>query len=108
MEGRFQMLENYLMIRMPEEIDHHQAASLSKDADRYILGEQVKHIVFDFEDTRFMDSSGVGVVVGRYKKIACFGGRVYAVHANRQIMRIIQVSGLKKILHIIDEEAEDE
>jgi stage II sporulation protein AA (anti-sigma F factor antagonist) len=50
-----------------------------------------------------MDSSGVGVVMGRYKKIACFGGRVYAVNADRQIQRIIRVSGLKKVLHVVEE-----
>ncbi len=103
MEDRFHIIENYLMIRMPEEIDHHQAAALSEGADRYIMGKAVRHIVFDFEDTRFMDSSGVGVVIGRYKKIACFGGKVYAVNADPQIQRIIRVSGLKKVLQVIEE-----
>ena len=50
-----------------------------------------------------MDSSGVGVVIGRYKKIACFGGKVYAVNADPQIQRIIRVSGLKKVLQVIEE-----
>ncbi|MCI8946851.1 MAG: anti-sigma factor antagonist [Lachnospiraceae bacterium] len=103
MEERFHIIDNYLMIRMPEEIDHHQASALSERADGYILREKIQHIVFDFEDTRFMDSSGVGVVMGRYKKIACFGGRVYAVNADRQIQRIIRVSGLKKVLHVVEE-----
>ena len=58
--------------------------------------------MFDFEDTRFMDSSGVGVVVGRYKKVSCFGGKVYAVNADKQIKRIIQISGLKKVLNVIE------
>lgn len=102
MEERFHMIENYLMIRMPEEIDHHQAAALSEKADQYIMKQPVRHIVFDFEDTRFMDSSGVGIVIGRYKKISCFGGKVYAVNADRQIMRIIQLSGLKKVLNVIE------
>ncbi len=106
MEERFHIIENYLMIRMPEEIDHHQAAALSRTADQYILQEPVKHIVFDFEDTRFMDSSGVGVVIGRYKKIACFGGRVYAVNADSQIQRIIRVSGLKKVLNVVEEDTD--
>ena len=106
MEERFHMIEDYLMIRMPEEIDHHQAAALSRTADQYILQEPVKHIVFDFEDTRFMDSSGVGVVIGRYKKIACFGGRVYAVNADSQIQRIIRVSGLKKVLNVVEEDTD--
>lgn len=108
MEERFQMIENYLMIRMPEEIDHHQASVLSKTADSYIVREPVKNIVFDFEDTRFMDSSGVGIVVGRYKKISCFGGKVYAVNADRQVRRIIQMSGLAKVLNVIEREDKDE
>ena len=102
MQERFQMIENYLMIRMPEEVDHHQASSLSERADEYIMKGPVKHVVFDFEDTRFMDSSGVGVVVGRYKKVSCFGGKVYAVNADKQIKRIIQISGLKKVLNVIE------
>ena len=108
MEERLQMIENYLMIRMPEEIDHHQASVLSETADSYIVREPVKNIVFDFEDTRFMDSSGVGIVVGRYKKISCFGGKVYAVNADRQVRRIIQMSGLAKVLNVIEREDKDE
>lgn len=108
MEERFQMIENYLMIRMPEEIDHHQASVLSETADSYIVREPVKNIVFDFEDTRCMDSSGVGIVVGRYKKISCFGGKVYAVNADRQVRRIIQMSGLAKVLNVIEREDKDE
>lgn len=100
MKDRFQMIDNYLMIRMPEEIDHHQAVMLSEEADRCILQKPVKNIVFDFEETHFMDSSGIGIVVGRYKKIACFGGQVYAVNANHQIKKIIELSGLKKVLNV--------
>ncbi len=102
MENRFQMIDNYLMIRMPEEIDHHQASMISECADQYIMKEPVKHIVFDFEDTHFMDSSGIGIIAGRYKKIACFGGMVYAVNANNRIMKIIQLSGLKKVLKVVE------
>ena len=68
----------------------------------------MKNIVFDFEDTRFMDSSGVGIVVGRYKKISCFGGKVYAVNAYRQVRRILQMSGLAKVLNVIEREDQDE
>lgn len=102
MEERFQMIENYLMIRMPEEIDHHQASILSEGADEYIMKEPVRNIVFDFEDTRFMDSSGIGIIAGRYKKIACFGGMVYAVNVNSRILKMIQLSGLKKVLKVME------
>lgn len=108
MEERFQVIDHCLFIRMPEEIDHHQAVLINERADRYILKENISSIVFDFEETRFMDSSGIGIVMGRYRKIACFGGQVYAIHADGQIRKIIRVSGLKKVLNVIEQEGTDE
>ena len=101
MEG-FKVIDRYLMIKMPEEVDHHRSSQISKQADMYILKGQVDNVVFDFEETKFMDSSGIGVVVGRYQKISCFGGRVFAIHADRHIKRILHVSGLTKIMDIME------
>lgn len=98
----FHVIDNCLMIKLPEEVDHHRAAYIGECADRYIVREEVDHVVFDFEDTRFMDSSGIGIIMGRYKKIACFGGRVYAIHADRQIQRILRMAGLNKIVEIME------
>lgn len=98
----FKVIDNYLMIKMPEEIDHHKSGYISERADRYILKERVDHIVFDFEDTRFMDSSGIGIIMGRYKKISCFGGKIFAIHADRQIRRILHISGLNRIVEIME------
>lgn len=97
----FQVIDNCLMIRLPEEIDHHRAGYISENADRYIVKDEVHNVVFDFENTRFMDSSGIGIIMGRYRKISYFGGRVYAIHADSQIQRILKVSGLCKIIEII-------
>lgn len=102
MEERFQVIENYLLVRMPEEIDHHAAAKISERADAYMIQEKIDHIVFDFEDTRFMDSSGIGIVMGRYKKLSCFGGKVFAIHLNHQMERIVAVSGLYKIMDVLE------
>ena len=98
----FKVIDRYLMVKMPEEIDHHRSNDISRQADFYILKEQVDNIVFDFEDTRIMDSSGIGIIVGRYQKIACFGGKVFAIHADRQIKRILHMSGLGKIMEIME------
>lgn len=102
MEEQFKVIDSYLMVKLPEEIDHHQSNYISKEADRYIVHENINHIVFDFEDTKFMDSSGIGIIMGRYKKIACFGGKVFAIHPNKQIRRIITISGLSKVLEIME------
>ena len=82
-------------------MDHYRASYICEKADRYLLQENVQHVVFDFEDTKFMDSSGIGIIMGRYKKIACFGGRVYAIHVDKQIQRILTISGLHKIIEIL-------
>ena len=102
MEADFQVIDRYLMVKMPEEIDHHQSFAISRKADSFLMRDQIRGIVFDFEDTKFMDSSGVGVIMGRYKKIACLGGRVFAIHADRQIMRILYISGLSRIMEIME------
>lgn len=102
MEDEFKVIDNYLMIRMPDEIDHHQSVYISKMADKYIMTEQVGNVVFDFDRTIFMDSSGVGVIVGRYKKISCFGGKVFAINVDKHIKRILLLSGLHNMIEIME------
>lgn len=102
MEEDFKVIENYLMVRMPEELDHHMAAGIRKTADQMIMERDVKNVVFDFEDTKFMDSSGIGVIMGRYKLIHYLGGQVFAIHTDGQIRRILKMSGLHKIIEILE------
>ena len=105
-EENFRVIENCLCIRMPREIDHHNAGEISENADYLLCHEDVNAIVFDFEDTEFMDSSGIGILVGRYKKMNIFGGKVYIIHANTQIRKIIHMSGLQKIIEIVETRGE--
>ena len=102
MEADFKVIDNYLMVKMPAEIDHHQSGAISRKADSFLMQDAIQGIVFDFEDTKFMDSSGIGIIMGRYKKIVCFGGKVYAIHADSQIRRILCVSGLNRLIEIMD------
>ena len=57
----YKVIEDCLCIRMPEEVDHHRSEEICKNADHFVLESQVANVVFDFEDTRFMDSSGIGI-----------------------------------------------
>mgnify|MGYP003306345709 FL=1 len=102
MEENFQVIDNYLMIKMPEEVDHHKSVYISKMADDYIMREGIANLVFDFEDTRFMDSSGIGIIIGRYKKIAYFGGKVFAINADTRIKRTLLICGLHKVVEIME------
>ena len=98
----FRVIDSCLCIRMPEEVDHHHAEELSRIADHIILEEQVENVLFDFEDTRFMDSSGIGILIGRYRLISCFGGKIYVSHTDRQIRSMMKMSGVQKIVEIAD------
>lgn len=98
----FKVIDNYLMVKMPEEIDHHKSIYISRTADDFILRKKVGNIVFDFEDTRFMDSSGIGIIMGRYKKISCFGGKVYTINTEPRIKHTLMISGLHKIIEIME------
>ena len=102
MEDNFKVIDNYLMVKMPEEVDHHKAVYISKTADQYIMQEGVGNVVFDFEDTRFMDSSGIGIIMGRYKKISYFGGKVFAVNTDMRIRRTLMICGLHKVIEIME------
>lgn len=97
----YAIIDNYLCIRMPREVDHHGAAGIRECADRLILDDKVKNIVFDFTDTTFMDSSGMGIIIGRYRKISCFGGKVYAINVSERIGRILRASGMSSIVEIL-------
>lgn len=100
MDKRVYIRDNYLIIVMPREVDHYSSEKLRRQADKLLADERVEHVVFDFAETDFMDSSGIGVIAGRYQKIACVGGRVIAVHANDRIKRIICMSGLQSFVEI--------
>ena len=57
--------------------------------------------MFDFEDTEFMDSSGIGIIMGRYKKVAPLGGKIYAINVGKQVARILELSGMSRLVEVL-------
>ncbi len=104
----YQVEEDFLTILLPQELDHYQAEELRKRADEIIEKRQIKHIILDFANTVFMDSSGIGAIMGRYRLIALFGGEMWAVHTSERIRKILRMSGVTRILQIYEEELPDE
>ncbi len=100
MEYKFEKDYGCLMLKMPRELDHHAAEYIKEEADSLILQYPVRSLVFDFSDTQFMDSSGIGVIIGRCKNVRFSGGYVKAVNLNEQIQRVFQLSGLMKIIDV--------
>ena len=101
---KYQVEENCLTIFLPGELDHHNAEEIRKGADKLIEENHIKCVIFDFQETNFMDSSGIGVIMGRYKMVYLLGGEVWAVHANERMKKILTMSGVTKIMEIIEED----
>ena len=101
---KYQVQENCLTIYLPGEVDEHNADEIRREADAVNGRNHIRYVIFDFEKTDFMDSSGIGVVMGRYKTISLIGGEVWAVHTNARIKKILTLSGVTKIMQIYEEE----
>lgn len=87
-----------LVIHLPREIDHHNCKSLKYETDLLLEENYIKRIVFDFSKTRFMDSSGIGVLLGRYKQLKASGGTVAYCGAGVQVQRILTVAGMTRLI----------
>lgn len=105
MENQYEIKEGCLIIYMPKELDHHTAGQLKQNADFMIEAYHVRKLIFDFAETEFMDSSGIGVIIGRSRNIGYFGGEVIARNLNGRMKKIFRVSGLHRL---IKEEAMNE
>lgn len=97
-----EIINRVLVIHLREDLDHHNAIWIREEADRRIERENVKHVVFDFENVNFMDSSGIGVIMGRYKKVIFIGGKAAVVNVGNNINKIMNFSGLYKIIEKYD------
>lgn len=98
----YEINQRCLIIRLNEELDHHNAVKIREKADKLIERNHIKHIIFDFSGSDFMDSAGIGVIMGRYKKVIFIGGKIAVVSVNSTIDRIFKLSGLYKIIEKYD------
>ena len=95
------MLEgDKMIIRVGEDLDHHVTKELKENIDAMVDKGIVRNIAFDFSTTGFMDSAGIGLIMGRYKKISPMGGEISIVGTNPAIERIIRISGIHKIIRM--------
>lgn len=95
---KFKERNGTLIVYMSGELDHHSAEESRIRIDNKIDELGVHSILFDFSGVNFMDSSGIGVVIGRYKKVADFGGRTGIINMKPAIKRIFEMGGLFKII----------
>ena len=93
---------NTLFVSLNGDIDHHNSEIIKDKVDEGIIKYHCKNLIFDMSTVDFMDSSGIGVFIGRYKTISKRGGQVCITNIDAQLDRILEVSGLYRILKVYD------
>ncbi|GIN85601.1 anti-sigma F factor antagonist [Heyndrickxia sporothermodurans] len=93
-----------LCIRLKGELDHHTAESLREHVSSAIEKYQIQHIVLNLEHLSFMDSSGLGVILGRYKQIKQKNGEMVVCAISPSVKRLFEMSGLFKIMRLDESE----
>lgn len=104
MDAGYEVDGKCLTIFVPKELDHHEAGKIKQEAEAIMEGRMIRQIIFDFGNTEFMDSSGIGMIIGRCKIMRMFGGTVEVKNAGERIRRILRVSGLEQIVEIMEED----
>ena len=85
---------------LSRELDHHVARDVKSEIDEILMKKQIDYIIFDFQYVNFMDSSGIGVIIGRYKKISSDKGTVSVININPRVKKVFDLSGMNKIINV--------
>ncbi|MFC4767287.1 anti-sigma F factor antagonist [Effusibacillus consociatus] len=93
-----------LVVRLAGELDHHTAEVVRDRVESELEKGEYKNLIISMEQLSFMDSSGLGVILGRYKRISQLGGKMSLCSVNDSIRKIFELSGIPQILPIHDTE----
>lgn len=104
METLLEYKEDTMIVRLSGELDQHYASRLRTDIDTQVAHRGIHKIVFDFSNIGFMDSSGIGVIMGRYRLMQSVGGKVCAFGISPRLDRLIEMSGIKRIVTVYGDE----
>lgn len=100
MISEFDELDNCLYIQITEEIDHHTTEIIRRKMDNEIARFMPRKVVFDFSKVSFMDSAGIGLLIGRYKLTKMLGGIAEITNTSKSIEKVLEMSGITKIIPI--------
>lgn len=101
------ILDEILLVRLKGELDHHTADQLREKVDQILVDHKaIRHLVLNCKQLTFMDSSGIGVLLGRYKEISRKKGQMVVCSVNPFIYRIMEMAGMFKIISVVVSEKE--
>lgn len=99
MKADYKVIQKNLILSIGPELDHHEAHKIRQITDEQLRRSRARNIILDFSNTDFMDSAGIGMIIGRYKEANLRGGKVCVIHAGHSIQKLIEISGLYKLVY---------
>ena len=100
MESVYNKKDKQLIFKINEEIDECEVQKIRRKLDNEIERYMPKEVIFDFCNVSFMDSAGIGLIIGRYKLINMIGGELKIANVNTQIQKIFEMSGLLRLIPV--------
>lgn len=94
--------DKILLFEFTEELDHHESEKIKKRVDYEIQRFMPKKVILDFKKVSFMDSAGIGLIIGRYKVTSFYGGILELVNVKPKIKKIFEMAGVLKIVSVIE------
>ena len=89
--------KNTLHILIFGDIDHHSSSTLRNEIDSSIQDKNPRKVILDFSEVNFMDTSGIGLILGRFKLTNKLNIKMEVINTNSRIKRIIEFSGIKSL-----------
>ncbi len=97
----YKLVDRVLTIYIRQDVDHHVAASIRAQIDDEIDHAKPKTAILNFSEVDFMDSSGIGLIMGRYKHMAGLDGELKLSSVNGSCKRLLELSGILEIVDIV-------
>ena len=95
---RYEKNRDTLVVYMTGELDQCSAQGIRRELDALLEDRRVRRLVMDMQDMTFMDSSGIGMMIGRYKFMKRRGGGVRVRGMRQPVERVFRMSGLGQII----------
>ena len=102
MESKFYEKDKLLVFKMTDEIDDHTVQEIRRRADYEIERYMPKKVIFDFDSVTFMDSAGIGLIIGRYKFANMLGAKLEITNLTQSVRRIFEMSGILKLIPVAE------
>ncbi len=98
----YEKMGDTIIVYMPREVDDYAAGKMVEGTEQAFAEKMVRHAIFDFSRTTFMDSSGIGLITRRFRQLRDRGGSVGVINVNKRLDRILLMSGIYRIAARLD------